>query len=148
MVVHRHVFQPQLVQLFDQAPEQVELTISLLDPRREHRFDGTPPDRLRIDLGRAMVLDKGGDRCGSLTWPADLPAGTQLVVRTSIQVFGDIRLGDYDCSLTLPTPLPLDPWPDPGQRLSFRYRTDPEAGLEWGVLGPAFSPPSSPRTES
>lgn len=70
----------------------------------------------------------------SITLPADLGYGARLLTR--IEVYGEIRLGDYDCSLNLPLQLPGKPKLKGRETLAFSYRLGSTPGLACEVLPP------------
>ena len=65
-----------------------------------------------------------------------LPAKLEQVPRllTRIRVHGDVVLGDYDCSLNLPLPLPGKPVLTGGEVLDFTYMLGREPGLACSIV--------------
>jgi hypothetical protein len=73
--------------------------------------------------------DGQGDRlpAASIRLPDVLEQAPRLLTR--IRVHGDIVLGDHDCSLNLPLPLPGKPTLAGGSVLAFHYRLGSQPGL-------------------
>lgn len=70
----------------------------------------------------------------SITLPADLGYGARLLTR--IEVYGEIRLGDYDSSLNLPLQLPGKPTLKGKETLAFSYQLGSAPGLACEVFPP------------
>lgn len=120
------------------VPQSVSVEACLLDLSREHvvmpaGFDGEfpQPARDRIYLGKIFELDTAnihrweglaGDRlpAGRVTIPAQPESRYRPYLLTRIEVYGDARLQDYDCSLT--PPQPLRGKVEGGETLQFHYR--------------------------
>ena len=64
--------------------------------------------------------------------PAKLEQAPRLLTR--IRVHGDVVLGDYDCSLNLPLPLPGKPALTGGEVLDFTYMLGREPGLACRIV--------------
>lgn len=112
--------------LFSQAPDakmipqQVSIEACLLNGAKEHVFmpadfvgEFPEPERDRIYLGKIFELDAAnikrweeidGDRlpAGRVKIPLPLETRYRPHLLTKITVYSDIRLDDYDCSLTMP----------------------------------------------
>ena len=112
-----------------------------MNPDREMSFVGEMRPRERIEVGRILVLDRDGVHCADAVWPDAMPPRMQPYLRTAIQVFGDIRIGDYESGLTTPVLMTLDPVPSPGQRLAFRYRLTADPGVEYALADGARADP-------
>ena len=120
------------------VPERIALHLTLLNPGKEFGLGTSELSRDRQDLGCVMELDRAGDRCCEIVWPDRPRDGLEPFIRTSIRVFEDIMIDDYESGLTVPIPLgsPLDRQtgrPQPGQRLRFEYRLDPSPHLTYAV---------------
>lgn len=120
------------------VPQSVSVEACLLDLTKEHvimpaDFVGEfpPPARDRIYLGKIFELDAAsilswneleGDRlpAGRVKIPAQPESRYQPYLLTRIEVYGENRLQDYDCSLT--PPQPLRGKIEGGQTLQFHYR--------------------------
>ncbi|MEY2632858.1 MAG: hypothetical protein RIR00_1512 [Pseudomonadota bacterium] len=77
------------------------------------------------------TLDQTGS--GRVTLPATLPDNTRLAIRTAIRVFGDIELGQNECSLTCNF-MPRDlRGLSGGQVLDYDYDAGAEPGLRFRV---------------
>ena len=101
-------------------------------------LDRRAPDEPCTDWGRVFALDadalcawqhEQGDSlpAASIRLPDVLEQAPRLLTR--IRVHGDIVLGDHDCSLNLPLPLPGKPSLAGGGMLDFHYRLGGQPGL-------------------
>jgi hypothetical protein len=121
-------------------PEEVRIELVQMAPNKEHSMVSAdhvgeipPPKRRRINLGEVFSLNKAS----ILRWQPEtgdcLPANVimlphvldpmlQVSLLTTITVYGDIQLKDYDCSLTLPTKLQTAEPLVAGYPLHFYYR--------------------------
>lgn len=105
-------------------------------------LDRRTPGEPCTDWGRVFALDAdalrawqhdhdygGGDSlpAASIRLPDVLEQAPRLLTR--IRVHGDIVLGDHDCSLNLPLPLPGKPSLAGGSMLDFHYRLGGQPGL-------------------
>lgn len=90
------------------------------------------PTEAHPQLGTVMRLNQAnaaeGGECYCIDWPVEPPANSTPMLNTRIQVFGDNVLRHRDCSLNIPTVLPVPSSP-PQARLCFEYRTHPKPGL-------------------
>ncbi len=120
------------------VPQSVSVEVCMLDLSREHvimpaGFEGEfpQPARDRIYLGKIFELDAAnilsweglqGDRlpAGRVQIPAQPESRYQPYLLTRIEVYGENRLQDYDCSLT--PPQPLRGKIEGGDTLQFHYR--------------------------
>ncbi|MGB0720807.1 MAG: aspartyl/asparaginyl beta-hydroxylase domain-containing protein [Gammaproteobacteria bacterium] len=116
-------------------PERIDL-IARLHQRIERppSHDGADSTAVREhDLGPVMRLDKGnadrGGECFTIAWPERPPRGCTPMLHTHITVFGDIHLGDRDCSLNLPIVLPMPDEELIGARIRYDYTLTPKPGL-------------------
>lgn len=107
------------------VPERIALHLTLLKPSKEMTLAGESMARERIELGRVLTVDHRGDRSASAVWPAVVPEGMETFLRTHIQVFADICLGDYESGLTMPMSFAIEPTPAPGQTIEFEYLVQP-----------------------
>lgn len=83
--------------------------------------------------GGALPAGEGSSLPGArLRLPAMLEQAPRLLTR--IRVHGDVVLGDYDCSLNLPLPLPGKPVLRGGELLDFSYRLGREPGLACRIV--------------
>jgi hypothetical protein len=104
-------------------------------------LDRRAPDAPCTDWGRIFALDGDALRAwqeaqdgqgdslpaASIRLPDVLEQAPRLLTR--IRVHGDIVLGDHDCSLNLPLPLPGKPTLAGGSVLAFHYRLGSQPGL-------------------
>lgn len=92
-----------------------------------------PPERDRLYLGRIFELDAASIRrwegvqgsclpAGRVTIPSPLESRYKPCLLTRIAVYGEHRLQDYDCSLTIPQHLPGRPVLAGGETLQFHYQ--------------------------
>ena len=101
-------------------------------------LDRRSPGEPCTDWGRVFALDadalrtwqgESGDSlpAASIRLPDVLEQAPRLLTR--IRVHGDIVLGDHECSLNLPLPLPGKPSLPGGSMLDFHYRLGGQPGL-------------------
>lgn len=132
------------------VPQSVSVEACMLNPGKEiavlppgHTGEMPEPERDRIYLGKIFELDAAairrwecleGDRLpgGKVIIPSPLEKGHQPYLLTRIAVYGENRLQDYDCSLTIPQPWPGRPVFSGGERMQFCYKLEacPELGYE------------------
>lgn len=135
------------------VPQSVSIEVCMLDWAREHvlmpaGYIGEFPqsERDRVYLGRIFELDAAsilgwqdleGDHLpgGSVRIPISLKSHYRPYLLTKILVYGDIRLQDYDCSLTLPQHLPGRPRFAGGEILHFYYKLGPYPELGYEIAG-------------
>jgi hypothetical protein len=130
------------------VPRQVSVEVCLLNGAKEHVFmpadfvgEFPQPQRDRVYLGKIFVLDAGniqnwqtidGDRlpAGCVEIPSPLENRYRPYLLTRITVYGETRLQDYDCSLTVPRRLKGNI--ESGDILQFYYQlgNDPELKYE------------------
>ncbi|MGZ8216479.1 hypothetical protein [Methylomagnum sp.] len=133
------------------VPERVDVRACLADPSREMPVldaEGNCPERARVDLGKVFELSLDTARAWAkpdLTDVAFPPArvavpeprpesATRFMLLTHIATFGEIGLGDYDCSLTCPVEIRPLRDPAPGLAVELRYRMDASPGFEHQAL--------------
>lgn len=135
------------------VPRSVSVEVCMLNGSREHvimpaGYTGEipEPDRDRINLGKVFQLDAAnirrwegmeGDRlpAGRARIPAPLESRYQPYLLTKVEVYGDIVLQDYDCSLTVPQRLPGKPVFAGGETLQFHYKLGAYPELGYELLG-------------
>ena len=71
---------------------------------------------------------------GRITLPMALPANGRPAVCTRIQVFGDIHLGENECSLTLPIKIKELPALTGGESLDYEYLWQPKPGMRFSAV--------------
>jgi len=142
---------PQLVAGGILIPERIRLVVSLADVSAEFSFQDptadddtvvSPPGRRRVDLGtllelsaeRLSISDSAVDTIDnriSATFeiPETVADAPDLIVRTTVDVFGDHRLDDYDSGITYPTLIHHLGTLRLGDRLEFRYEEGSSPGL-------------------
>lgn len=100
---------PQLTPGGFLVPERILVEACLADPGREFDFDGRPAERPRTVLGTVIDLSTEGVRRLSafpqltLQVPSLAPGSpAELMLRTTIQVFGPVALAEYESGITYP----------------------------------------------
>ena len=132
------------------VPKAIRVDAALLDPSQEAAMAlsldvESDPKPERIDLGNVFELNEETVRTWTDLGEEELPASKITVPRTfdprfefrlltRIHVYGDIRLRDTDCSLTLPRPLAGRPRFLSGEQLQFRYMLGAKPGLAYEVI--------------
>lgn len=134
------------------VPQSVSVEACLLNLEKEHvimpaDFVGEfpPPERDRIYLGKIFELDAAnirgwegleGDRlpAGQVKIPAQPESRYRPYLLTRVDVYGNNRLQDYDCSLTLPQPLRGKV--EGGETLQFHYQLGSNPQLCHEVVAP------------
>ena len=137
-------------------PERITVRAAMVDPvqefgaRADARADARavkPTRESRIELGELLVLDLARAQAIGQPLPSslepvqiDVPTGSlqgyQLCLLTTLDLFGEIGLAEYESGLTHPKALVHDvPFFDAGDRLSFRLRLDghPSWTFEYSV---------------
>ena len=133
------------------VPHSVRVDACLVDQSKEFVF-GDPehigePSVLRRDrvfLGNVFELNADNARrwgasledrlpASSITIPFPLEPRYRPMLFTTVNVYGDIVLKDYDCSLTLPRPIATNQKLKGGQVLHFEYRLGKHPRLECQV---------------
>ncbi|MBS1188767.1 MAG: hypothetical protein H6R10_559 [Rhodocyclaceae bacterium] len=135
------------------VPQSVSVEMGMVDWTKEHVLmpadhvgEIPPPERDRIYLGKIFELDAAnigrwqgleGSRlpAGRVTIPSPIESRHKPCLLTRIVVYGKHRLQDYDCSLTMPQPLPGRPAFAGGETLQFHYQLGTYPELVYEVLG-------------
>jgi len=142
---------PQLVLGGILIPQRIRLTACLADTATEFTFQTpdtpekaspVPPPRRRSDLGAVLELsadrlwagNSSGENPGdglttTLVIPDSIVELPDLMVRTTVDVFGDHRLDDYASGITYPTLIHHLGRIHAGDRLEFSYEEGPSPGL-------------------
>ena len=139
--------------LIAQAPEailipaEVKIDLVQIAPTKEHSLVSAdhqgeipPPKRYRVPLGEVFTLNKTsirqwqqerGERLpgNSIALPKVLDPMLQASLLTTITVYSNIQLKDYDCSLTLPIKLQTEEPLVAGHPLHFHYQLGAHPGL-------------------
>lgn len=132
---------PQLAPGGILVPERIEVKACLADPRREvvtYDTAGDIQERLRVELGTVfeLSLDTLPSLASEFPWtpiaiPAARPeAAKRFMLLTHIATFGNIRLGDYECSLNGPVAIQELDDPAPDSSVEFRYQIGTKPGFE------------------
>ena len=128
-------------------PNSVRVEACLIDMAHEFRFcetkDGSDrpvPNRDRVILGTVFELSAeqvknwsgvDGDRlpASSVQLPPEIDDRYEPKLRTIVQVYADSVLQDYDCSLTIPRPIPSKTPLTGSEMLNFYYQLGSRPGL-------------------
>lgn len=115
-------------------PEEVRIDLALVDRSREFSTDESLPDRDRIPVATVFTLDRV-----SLVGPPSQPVQVELpgfddsrydpMLLTTVHVYGDHVLRDYDSGITCPQKLRTGERAGPNDRLEFMYRVGSEPEL-------------------
>lgn len=137
------------MQLFREAPDatmipdEVRIDLVLINQSREFTFDGSMDSdeivRDRIDVGEVFVLNKSAleswvqsaerPPLRSLTFPEFDEQIYRPMLTTTIRVYGEHLLKDYDAGITCPKALPSDVDTKSGATLEFSYEIGERPGL-------------------
>jgi hypothetical protein len=127
-------------------PEQIQVSLSLLNPSKEFSTQNADPDlasldRRRIHLGQILCVNRQAIRdweslgeshlpAARLQMPLEIPIGYSPMLITSITVYQDTEIGMYDSGLTYPRS--LNAAFRAGDALSFTYElgANPKLKLE------------------
>jgi hypothetical protein len=115
------------------VPERVTVDLVLVDRSREFDLDGSGLERDRVPLGAAFAIDadaierwkdNSGDRLpgSDIKLPDAFEPRYQPMLFTTVRVFTDHALTDYDSALTIPRTLGNDIDARPGDTLRFSYQ--------------------------
>jgi hypothetical protein len=127
-------------------PQQVDVSLCLLNPDHEHRslaemeheqetalfrkrYGTTNLISLRSDNIPIFGADGESLLC-HVELPDFAPRRLLLYYLTDITVYKNHVIGEYDCSLTLPTPAKTDIPPTPGMRLEAVYKKGEMPGIQ------------------
>ena len=116
------------------VPESIEVRAVLVDHAREddHSLAAVGTDRGRVDFGVVYDLRAGGVDAGrEVVVPGAEAWGDEAMLLTTIQVYGEHRLGPYDCGLTMPVRFPDGPAVLPGRTLRFHCDLSGKPGLRY-----------------
>lgn len=134
------------------VPQSVSVEMCLLDWSKEHLLmpadyvgEIPAPRRDRVHLGRIFELNDinirrwygiEGDRlpAGRVRIPQLLESRYRPYLMTSIDVYGQYRLQDYDSSLTIPRAFRTKPELAGGETLQFHYQLGSNPELRYDVL--------------
>lgn len=128
-------------------PQSIGVRLALLDlatelshfpPQVCNRTDLGPVFELNRETAATLVEENGMLPAASIRLPGQMAPGFVPCVTTGIQVFEEIRTGDYETQITHPVPLQQDGMPElpPGSGIRFSYRLGPAPGLTWQRLNP------------
>jgi hypothetical protein len=106
-------------------PERVQIDLALIDSSREFSTE-----RDRIILGTVYSFDENTDPL-VITLPDFDVARYSPMLLTSVQVYGEFALSDYDSGITLPGTVGNV---GPGQTVEFVYETSVNPGLRVHVI--------------
>jgi len=129
------------------VPSNVRVDACLVDESKEfvlvepnHVGDYPVPNRDRVLLGKVFELNEDnarrwgsspGDRlpASRVAIPSPLEARYRPMLLTTVNVYGDVVLKDYDCSLTIPRLILASQPLHGGEVLQFEYRLGTTPGL-------------------
>ena len=124
---------PQMMPGGIMVPESIRVEAGLF--RQSDPLDADT--RSWIELGPLLDLTQQSAieayPVSELTLPNPMPEKYQLVTRTRIRLFRDIRLDPYECSLTLDRPVRELRRPRGGERLVAQYALEPQPGFQWQI---------------
>jgi len=115
-------------------PEAVSLDFSLLT---WHTDGDQAPRQQSHRLATVFELTPDAPATavsGRVTLPMALPANGRPAICTRIQVFGDIHLGENECSLTLPIKIKELPALAGGESLDYEYLWQPKPGMRFSAV--------------
>lgn len=128
------------------VPERVAVDVALIDAADERaQWSGAAPSKQHESLARLFAVTAEGERPSLDTYGRSepvvvtIPHGAGDVERwialiTRVDVFGNMRLRDYDSGLTVPEILwPLSP-AHGGEVIEFNYVLDAAPGIRWRRL--------------
>ncbi|MHC4400583.1 MAG: SAM-dependent methyltransferase [Planctomycetota bacterium] len=119
------------------VPEEVTIDLTLVDPSREFDLDGLeqnrgPVQRDRIPVASVFVVNRQSvsswDNCSdrlpasSARIPEPLEQRYEPMLFTTIRVYKNHVLKDYDSGLTYPRPLSIQGEIKPGDTIRFHYK--------------------------
>jgi len=125
-------------------PVRVTIDLQLFDPAPEAMLNPPVPQN-RKWLGTVFELDERTAReteiengylpAATIPLPESAEPGERLFLTTTVEVFGDVILANYDSEITFPMELEIaeDSWQE--RTLRFRYRIDEDPGFEWEFVG-------------
>ncbi len=135
VAVTRHLIAQAPSAIF--LPSSVIISLALVNQHKEFEFftgnNDKEVQRDRIGLGEIFCLD----RDNALAWqnikdirlpaatvklPATIDEKYDLHLLTRVKVYQDFVLNDYDCSLTIPKPLPVEECSNAGKKIRFHYQ--------------------------
>lgn len=110
-------------------PREVRIDLTLVDRTREFSTGEAPPERCRVHLATVFLLNKDTSE-GSADGEAvrvELPdydvTRFDPMLLTSVHVYGDHVLRDYDSGITCPRKIDVAGGAGPGDTIEFIYRT-------------------------
>lgn len=126
-------------------PENIGIDLQLIDPRRETRsIPPVPADRQPLgkvyELNRTSAMDGDlGDTClpaATLQIPESVAPGRGLFLTTTVEIFDQVSIADYDAQITLPFGIPNADSSWLGREIQFRYRIGDLPQFEWALRQP------------
>lgn len=124
------------------VPESVSVDLQLLDLRLESTAIPPTPRRRQM-LGRVFQLDRstalnieadnGCLPAATINLPKTVEKGQGLFLTTTVTVFDDVAVSDYDAEITAPVGIHNAQLDWLGRELKFRYRISESPGLEWEI---------------
>lgn len=140
---------PQLCRRGIFIPERVTIDAYLCDPHKEHMARRVRRDRIKLGRVFELTAEKaievtstsGNRSCDAKT---NLPAGTMdlprkiaeqlnLMLATTITVFDEIVIGEYESGLTHPLWFYDFRGANAGDRIEFKYCLESSPGFKWQI---------------
>ena len=132
----------RLARLFPDAiflPETITIDLQMFDLGKE-LSQLSPAAGPRRYLGEVFKLDRltaldtaaeeGRLKAATIRLPETFASEATLFLTTTVSVYDQVNIADYDAEITMPVGLPVEPnWL--GQELHFSYRMTDSPGFEW-----------------
>lgn len=115
-------------------PAGVRIDVALVDQSREFSLDGNEPDRERIVLNTVFKLDADtlefeGSSPTIVHFPDFDETRYRPMLLTTVRVYGEHVVKDYDAGITCPRTIPADIKIRSGDSVEFTYRTGIKPGI-------------------
>lgn len=111
-------------------PEKITIDLALVDSSKEFSFVEETPARDRIVIGNVYTLDRTTTAPIVLTIPDFDATRYRPMLLTTVRVYGEHILSDYDSGITCPKELRFDGGIAPGDEIEFEYELGGEPGLK------------------
>lgn len=119
------------------VPHRISIAAYVTDTNQEVRgylVDGPAPERRRLaEIFAVGRNDSPAFEPSHVEVPADVLPGQDLELFTEIDVYGDERLGVYDCGLTLPVNV-MSAGGKGGKTMRFEYEVSETPGFKWQLV--------------
>jgi hypothetical protein len=111
-------------------PEKITIDLALVDSAKEFSFIEDTPARHRIVIGNVYTLDRTPSAPVVLTIPDFDGTRHRPMLLTTVRVYGEHILSDYDSGITCPKELRIDGGITPGDEIEFEYELGREPRLK------------------